>query len=212
MSATRALSLSVFGICIAVALSIGFWPTTSPFDLRFVEAQPSEMIDDNGSQQELVTLSISNTTHRTCYFATEWIVVEAHVENHWVKQPNRDNLCSLNPSQTKGLLLVLPSKTQSCRLYVNYGQQSFIVPAMERLWRAGLRTPYTFNRWIYSLPVSTHSRKATLEIRLPSAAVQSRSAMQKPALSWSSGSFASSFTDWHADDRSARGDWSFPGR
>jgi hypothetical protein len=135
------------------------------------------MIDDDGSEPKLVTLSISNTTDRICYFDREWIVVEAKVGNHWMKQPNQVGLGFLNPGGTKDLLLLLQSRAESCRLHLKYGNQSLIARAVERLWRAGVRTPFSFNRWIYSLPEKTHSRSVTLEIQLPSSAIQAPSAM-----------------------------------
>ena len=81
---------------------------------------PSGMMDDDGSESWLVTLSISNGSAGRLTVAREWLNVEAKVANHWVEAATLESLGDLPRRGTREVLILVPFRADACRLDIKY--------------------------------------------------------------------------------------------
>jgi hypothetical protein len=113
-----AIGIAAVGL-VGFALAIG-WPSRRPIELKLVGMSPSGMMDDDGSEPWLVTLSVSNCSAGVLTVSKEWLNVEAKVANRWVQATNRASVGDLARHETREVLILVPFGADSCRLGIEY--------------------------------------------------------------------------------------------
>ena len=142
MRVRRATSI---GVAAAGALALGvaaLWPARCPVDVKLVRMEASGVVDDDGTEPWLVTLSISNRTGGVLSFPKEKPGVEAGVNGLWVGAQSISALGDFLDGRQRELLVLVPFRADSCRLRIKY------LP--ERLPLMLVRTLGNLGMWRYS--------------------------------------------------------------
>lgn len=115
---TTFIGVAAAGVLALVAAA--FWPSRCPVDVKLVRMEGSGVVDDDGTEAWLLTLSISNRSGGVLNFPREKPGADASVNSLWVGAQSISAIDDLMPGKEKELLVVVPFRADSCRLQIRY--------------------------------------------------------------------------------------------
>ena len=129
------------GVATAGLLGIGIfawmlWGSNCPLFLTVIASEPSGMLDDSGSEFQLVTVRINNSDAGRLTLAEEGIRGEAKVGNHWVDAEVLSNVPDVG--RQRDLLILVPSSAESCRFAIQYLPEPISLKFMHLCGNLGL--------------------------------------------------------------------------
>jgi hypothetical protein len=140
MRARNLVALTVAAAGLLGLLATAALRSRCPVDLKLVSIEPSGMVDDDGTESWLVTLSMSNCSAGVLIVAQESGNAQAKVAGRWVEAEYFSSIGDLAQHATKEVLLFVPSGTDACRLGIKYLPEPLHlrmmwIPARLGLWR-----------------------------------------------------------------------------
>jgi hypothetical protein len=125
----KGLTRTVVGLTLLLLgglLAALFWPLGKhgrPPVLSLGSVEASGMVDDDGQELWLVTLSVSNPVplgDAPLYLKAGTKRTQARVGSQWVEADAAMETLRLTPGVRRELQLLLPPGTESCRIWVQY--------------------------------------------------------------------------------------------
>ena len=119
----RVRKATLIAVAAAGALALvaaAFWPSRCPVDVKLVRMEGSGVVEDDGTEPWLVTLSIINCSGGVLTFPKEPPGVEASVDSLSVGAQSISAIDDLGPGKQKELLVLVPFRADSCRLQIRF--------------------------------------------------------------------------------------------
>jgi hypothetical protein len=133
LAAVTVAAAGLLGLLASAALR-----SRCPVDLKLVSIEPGGMVDDDGTELWLVTLSISNRSASTLTVANESASAQAKVTSRWVEAEYLSSIGDLGRHATKQVLLLVPFSTDACRLGIKYLPEPLHLRLMRMSAKLGL--------------------------------------------------------------------------
>jgi len=182
MIRARKVVIAIIAVAIAALLLPLILPTrlrAPPPTLTLVKMEPIHIIDDSGMEMWVVTLIITDSDIRppkpenSEYVANSGSRIEAKVAGRWIEVPGSLE-CSLGPGIISERMLLLPARTDACRVCLKYTDAALYNGRIE--WLAEhlpsfirVRFSYKFWRWagFQQYGPSSNWREIHLDLPLP---------------------------------------------
>lgn len=129
------IGVAAAGFFWAFVVAVSDW--RCPIVLTVIASEPSGMLDDSGSEFQLVTVRLNNGDSGRLTLAEEGIHGEAKVGNHWVDAEVLSNV--LDVARHRDLLILIPSGAESCRLSIEYLPEPINLKLLHLCGSLGLR-------------------------------------------------------------------------
>jgi len=174
-----ARAIVVAGAALVAFLILSLRPVGRPPVLSFVSTEPAGVMDDNGMEMLLVTLSISNSDNRPptpqnhLYIKENARPIQVRIANRWIEMQETSIACELAPSHKRERLLLLPASADLCRVSVKYtgaslankGVAAWLAERLPRWIR--FRMSYKFWRWVGFTQYEPSSHWQGFSVELP---------------------------------------------
>jgi len=166
------ISTALAGVAILLAMSI--CPSRCPVELKLVGVEPSGMVNDEGKEAMLVTLSVSNRDSVSVMFETV-TTFQAKIGGRWVEVKQAFGFDRIAPGRKSEEMLVMPGGTEACRLRFNYQSEIWKSRLMESLGPTGRRlvakSPWLC-KWVWpdqykTMRVPPRWKQITVDVILP---------------------------------------------
>ena len=182
MRSGRAIFMGLGGAGLIGLLLFLIWPVRSPIDLRLANLEPSGMVDETGAECWLADLQIANHTAALIFLKPDNQKARALAAGQPTGNANLVRVVgNLQPDSTNVVVLLLPRRTELCRLELEYQLEAMSWRVWRRMGNGNrkramqwLPKSATTNLWPnVNSPDQKKWQRITLNVALPKSAAAS---------------------------------------
>jgi hypothetical protein len=159
----RHLAAGIVLAGLTALLAILLWPSRCPVDLKWVSMEPSGIIDADGTEPWLVTLTMTNCCRGFLILAPQATRCEAKVGGKWTEAETVSSVTTLMRRESRLVLVLVPSAAEACRLRIQYAPE----PWRLRLLKMGGALGLWRHAWVQRVTPASWLQPGSLDYRGP---------------------------------------------